>query len=819
MIDFVILGSSSIVTPLPNPQQPQHRHPIKPHKPSVPKFAPFPSPPPSSHWPISCTLHAPSTLTHCADSHLAQEFQTVIEDVLDSGVDSELLAKVVLLGIRAKKVSTVIHTLNKVKGLHISLSTHLHGSDIDAIAKECCHMVMCGHIEEAVEFMEVLARFQLSIREIVQPSDVIKRCVLSRNPVLAVRYASLLPHAHILFYNIISEFGKRRDLASALKAYDAMKKNLNSPNMYIYRAIIDACGPCRDYKKSRYIYEDLLNQKITPNIYVLNSLMNVNARDLGYTLKLYQNMQNLGLKPDMTTYNILLKACCVAGRVDLAQDIYKELKHLESVGQMKLDVFTYSTIIKVFADAKLWQMALKIKQDMLSAGVSLNTVAWSSLISACAHAGLVEQAIQLFEEMLLAGCEPNTQCFNIILHACVEACQYDRAFRFFHSWKEKKMLWSFGEGDNSNLEHGGMGNATTKPNGIFNSHILRFAERFPFMPTTTTYNILLKACGTDYYHAKALIKEMKRVGLSPNQISWSILIDICGESGNVDGAIEILENMGDAGIKPDVIAYTTAIKVCVENNNFKQALTLYEEMKSYEIHPNLVTYNTLLKARSKYGSLLEVQQCLAIYQDMRKAGYRPNDYYLEELIEEWCEGVIQDNRENPGEFSSSNKSESERPHSLLLEKIAAHLLKRIADILAIDVQGLTKVEARLVILAVLRMIKENYALGHSVNDDILIIIGATKADENSSEHLLEVQEAIIKLLRNELGLEVLPARTKFALTDTAKIVSPNLSNLNIEALKGENALPSTMVCQTRRPAVLLRLKVTRKSLYNWLRRK
>lgn len=71
--------------------------------------------------------------------------------------------------------------------------------------------------------------------------------------------------------------------------------------------------------------------------------------------------------------------------------------------------------------------------------------------------------------------------------------------------------------------------------------------------------------------------------------------------------------------------------------------------------------------------------------------YKPNDYYLEELIEEWCEGVIQDNREKQGEFSSSNKSESERPHSLLLEKIAAHLLKRVADILAIDVQGLTKV--------------------------------------------------------------------------------------------------------------------------------
>jgi len=64
--------------------------------------------------------------------------------------------------------------------------------------------------------------------------------------------------------------------------------------------------------------------------------------------KFLLQIQNLGLKPDMTSYNILLKGCCVAGRVDLAQDIYRELKHLESVGQLKLDVFTYSTIIKVF---------------------------------------------------------------------------------------------------------------------------------------------------------------------------------------------------------------------------------------------------------------------------------------------------------------------------------------------------------------------------------------------------------------------------------------------------------------------------------------
>lgn len=91
--------------------------------------------------------------------------------------------------------------------------------------------------------------------------------------------------------------------------------------------------------------------------------------------------------------------------------------------------------------------------------------------------------------------------------------------------------------------------------------------------------------------------------------------------------------------------------------------------------------------------------------------YKPNDYYLEQLIEEWCEGVIQDNTGNQGEFLSSNKSELERPQSLLLEKIASHLLKRVADILAIDVRELTKVTIScLVIILALIFLKHSLKL-------------------------------------------------------------------------------------------------------------
>lgn len=253
---------------------------------------------------------------------------------------------------------------------------------------------------------------------------------------------------------------------------------------------------------------------------------------------------------------------------------------------------------QALADARLWQMALRVKEDMLKSGVTPNTVTWSSLINACANAGIVEKALQLFEEMILAGCEPNTQCCNILLHACVEACQYDRAFRLFDSWKRNKAQ------ENSETDNNSTGTANTDLYG------LTLAKDLSFTPTEATYNILIKACGSDYHHAKRLVREMKSVGLSPNHITWCIMIDICGSSQNVEGVVQVLclniyeensshsmsirllrrrkcwyshclvlgiylfpwchcnlfsmqmlKTMRATGIEPDVIAYTTVIKV------------------------------------------------------------------------------------------------------------------------------------------------------------------------------------------------------------------------------------------------------------------
>ncbi|KAL6645770.1 hypothetical protein ACP70R_017378 [Stipagrostis hirtigluma subsp. patula] len=646
------------------------------------------------------------------------------------------------------------------------------------------------------------------IQGIVNPMDVLKIFVRKRDPNMAIRYARIFPHSQLLLCNTMESFGKRKELKHALTVFGAIKDQLGGINMFACRSIIDICGHCGSSVQARIIFEGLLADKITPNTYVFNSLMNVNAHSFSYNFSVYKHMQvvNLGVPPDLTSYNILLKTCCNAREFNLAQEIYDEMKKKERDGLLKLDVFTYSTMMKVFADAKVWKMASKIKEDMQVAGVRLNLVTWSSLINAYANSGLIDRAIEVLEEMIRDGCQPTAPCFNIILTACVKSSQYDRTFRLFYSWKQSGIKISLSPEHKGCLDD----NFTFCKEHPSNGGTVLVV---PFRPTVTTYNILMKACGSNGERAKSVMNEMRRNGLCPDLISWSILMNIYGTSQNKDGAIQALRRMQRVGIRLNVTAYTVAIKACVENKDLKLALHLFEEMKTHQLKPNLVTYKTLLTARNKYGSLQEVQQCLAIYQEMRKAGvshdrYQANDYYLKELIVEWCEGVLSSGNGNRDFYGVDLKHKRKESFNLFLEKVATFLQEDADQNQIVDVRGLSKVEARIVVLSLLRKIKEQYLLGRTVQDDVVIFTGHEKTSSTEVEtSAVDVDHAIVTVLTDELGLEVLigPA-SRPPVSFTPKAVTRSRSNLEQSSKHS-----------ARRPQGVIKIPIN--SLNHWLKKK
>ncbi|CAN0881396.1 Pentatricopeptide repeat-containing protein At5g02830, chloroplastic [Linum grandiflorum] len=853
MRDFVVLGSSSIVTPPNNHHHDGHRHRSPNPKPITSSTSTSPLRLPAafryrltSRPKKSAFKYQAVVAAKLAGDGRLSEFTMILESVASSGMDPfdfaaalslKPVGEGILLNLRDGNVEIVLEVFRQVKKLGISPVELFDQVTLESFRRECGRIVERKQLWEVVQFLENLAEFGFSVIDIMDPMEIVKMCVDQRDPDLAVRYGTICQPDRMLLCTIIREFGERKDLASALTAYEAFTELSTITNMYMCRTIIDVCGLCGDYMKSRFIFEDMLKQKIVPNTYLFNSLMNVNAHDLAYIMRIYQKMQEVGVRADTTSYNIILKACRLAGRADTAWNIYNKIRLMESTSGPKLDVFTYSTIIKVLTDAKLWEMALKVKDDMRLAGVRPNVYTWSALISASAKAGRVKHAIQLFEEMVESGCEPNTRCCNILLHACVKARQYDRAFRLFRLWKQNRTLGETYSEETNNIPESVDAErlcSSTAPEIVSDSHHLNFIKKFPFQPTLSTYNVMMKACGTDYDRARALMCEMKQEGLSPDKICWSILIDLCGASKDAERAVQVnkvpssistqkyalnvqtLKDMRMDGVEPDDIAYTTTIKVCVESGNSQLAFSVFAEMKRYRVKPDLTTYNTLLRARTQYGSLKEVQQCLAIYQEMRKAGYDANDHYLEQLIEEWCEGAIQRSRSGSrrGRISGQTRTSLEGSKNLFLEKVAAHLQKGISGNVTINLQGLTKVcstsiakaddglanvESRIVVLAVLRMTKEKYNLGEPVTDDILILFGMEEASKSATSGSEQI-DAILKLLRKDLGLEM----------------STSLPDSNVNVKPVVSSTKNMELSYTRRPVRQPRITITKEALLRWV---
>lgn len=89
-----------------------------------------------------------------------------------------------------------------------------------------------------------------------------------------------------------------------------------------------------------------------------------------------------------------------------------------------------------------------------------------------------------------------------------------------------------------------------------------------------------------------------------------------------------------------------------------------------------------------------------------------------------------------------------------------------------------------------------------------IILGVQEVVSSDAKHD-SVKDAIVKLLQDDLGLEVI-----FAAGRSMSLNSDADFKNTITA-----GFPTQLESPTRRPADLHRLKVTRKSLYNWLEKR
>merc|ERR1719408_791968 len=123
--------------------------------------------------------------------------------------------------------------------------------------------------------------------------------------------------------------------------------------------------------------------------------------------------------------------------------------------------------------------------------------------------------------------------------------------------------------------------------------------------------------------ADELFREMQENSVEPDIITYSTIVKGYCQSGDVDKAFEVLEQMKREGnYAPDEILYNSLLDGCAKQHRVDEALRLLEDMKASGTAPSNYTLSILVKLM---GRARRLDQAFSLIEDLCAThGFRPN---------------------------------------------------------------------------------------------------------------------------------------------------------------------------------------------------
>ncbi|KAL3759957.1 hypothetical protein ACHAWU_000580 [Discostella pseudostelligera] len=335
----------------------------------------------------------------------------------------------------------------------------------------------------------------------------------------------------------------------------------NPISLNVYQTVLTSMAKANQYHHVNSLLTKMRRQGVRPNVYTYNALLKICASDdatprwkEGLSF-LSQCQREPGVTPDLITYTTAMKVCARGKQADKAMELFRAVKDM---GELELDVYFYTTAMDACAKSGKWRRALSLLDEMKEErGILPNVVTYGVAIAACGNGGQWEKALELLDQMRGDNLSINTITYNSAIAALSKAAR-----------TESKTKQSSGVGDAS-------------------------------------------SDGMDALWQKALhlIQCMEKEGVKRDSFTYSSAISTCGAAGRWEEAVQLIQSMKrEGGTRPNRVAYTSAITACANSRQWEPAYELFQAMKNDGHIPDLVAYNALIGAGMNSNKPLEVYE-------------------------------------------------------------------------------------------------------------------------------------------------------------------------------------------------------------------
>ncbi|XP_010496099.1 PREDICTED: pentatricopeptide repeat-containing protein At1g14470-like [Camelina sativa] len=345
---------------------------------------------------------------------------------------------------------------------------------------------------------------------------------------------------------MISGYWKCGNKKEACKLFNMMPEN--EIDVVSWTVMITGFAKLKDLENARR-YFDMMPEK---------SVVSWNAMLSGYaqngfteeTIRLFDEMLRLGVgvKPNETTWVIVISACSIRGDPSLAHSLVK----LIDEQRVRLNCFVKTALLDMHAKCRDILSARRIFNEF---GTQKNLVTWNAMISGYTRIGDLSSARELFDTMP----ERNVVSWNSMIAGYAHNGQPALAIEFFEE------MIDYGD---------------SKPDEV-------------------TMISVLSACGHlgDLELGNCIVDYIGKNQIKLNVSGYRALIFMYARCGNLWEAKRVFDEMKER----DLVSYNTVFSAFAANGDGVETLNLFSKMKGEGIEPDHTTYSSVLTACNRAG--------------------------------------------------------------------------------------------------------------------------------------------------------------------------------------------------------------------------
>ncbi|CAN1183523.1 Putative pentatricopeptide repeat-containing protein At1g02420 [Linum perenne] len=300
-------------------------------------------------------------------------------------------------------------------------------------------LYILGRSRKFDHIWDVLVEIKKKDRNLISPRTmqvvlgrVAKLCSVRQTVESFRKFKKLVPEFDTTCFNaLLRTLCQEKSMIDARNVYHRLKTEFR-PNSQTFNILLSGW---KSVEEAEFFFQEMKELGVKPDVVSYNSLIDAYCKG-GELNKAYETMEKMSdedISPDVITHTSIIGALGLAGQPDKARHVLKEMREYGCYP----DVAAYNAVIRNYCIAKRLGDAYDLVDEMEAKGLAPNSTTYNLFFRVFYWANDLRSSWSLYGKMMDGCCLPNTQSCMFLMRLCRRHERVDLALKLWDDMVDK----------------------------------------------------------------------------------------------------------------------------------------------------------------------------------------------------------------------------------------------------------------------------------------------------------------------------------------------------------------------------------------------